>query len=227
MADSNSNSQPSITQLILVPAIITLAITILRAVGEMQGWPRPWFSTSAGGGGAIIGISWLPLIFGPYFAVKLARSGNLPASTGKSFLFPILGIPVMILGGVVSFKASQAQAPLIAVLGFLIMAGGGAICFPGWGGLCKTLFAYGLAARIPVAILMIFAFRGNWGSHYDALPPGYNGPIALWPKWFALGLLPQIFLWVPFTIIIGSLFGAIAGAIARRGKPALQTAAGA
>jgi hypothetical protein len=37
-------------QLILVPSIITLAITILRLVGELQHWPAPWFSTTAGGG---------------------------------------------------------------------------------------------------------------------------------------------------------------------------------
>jgi hypothetical protein len=82
-----------------------------------------------------------------------------------------------------------------------------------------------LAARIPVAILMIFAFRGNWGTHYDALPPGYSGPMELWPKWIFLGLIPQMFLWVPFTMVAGSLCGAVAGLVARRAKPAMQTAA--
>jgi hypothetical protein len=31
----------STTALITIPAVITLAITILRLVGELQHWPRP------------------------------------------------------------------------------------------------------------------------------------------------------------------------------------------
>ncbi|HLY60540.1 MAG TPA: hypothetical protein VKV95_07205 [Terriglobia bacterium] len=225
MSENSSSARLSTIQLILVPAVITLTVTVLRAVGEMQGWPKPWFATTPGGGGAVIGISWLPLIFGPYFAVKLAGHGGGPASTGKSFMFPLLGLAVFILGIFVAIKGGQAQVPLQVVLGFVIAAVGGAVCLPGWSALAKTLFAYGLAARIPVAILMIFAISGNWGTHYDALPPGYNGPTALWPKWVMIGLIPQMLLWIPFTMVIGSLFGAVAGVVARRGKPAIQSTA--
>ena len=224
MAETPSGSRPSVTQLILVPALFTLAITILRLVGELQHWSPTFFNSSPGGGGALVGISWLPIIFGPYFALKLARRGDAPPSTGKSILFPILGLAVMILGGFVSIKGVQAQIPSRMLMGFLIMAVGGALCFPGWSALSKTLLAYGLAARIPVAILMIFALRGNWGTHYDGLPPGYMGPTALWPKWVMIGLIPQMLLWVSFTIVVGSFFGALVTAIARRGKPAVQTA---
>ena len=42
----------SITSLITIPALITLGITILRLVGELEHWPKPWFSAAAGGGGA-------------------------------------------------------------------------------------------------------------------------------------------------------------------------------
>ncbi len=38
------------------------------------------------------------------------------------------------------------------------------VTLPGWPALFKTLLAYGYAARIPVAIVMFFAFRGNWAS---------------------------------------------------------------
>ena len=224
MSDTTSSVRPSTMQLILVPSLITLAMTILRLVGELQHWPKPWFSPDPGGGVAIVGISWLPLILGPYFAFKLAGRGDTPTSTGKSFLFPVLGLAVMVLGAFVSFKGGQAQKPSMIILGFVIMAVGGALCFPGWSALSKTLLVYGLAARIPVAILMIFALGGNWGTHYDALPPGYNGPMDLWPKWLSIGLLPQMLLWIPFTIVVGSLLGAIAGVIARRGKPAVQAA---
>jgi hypothetical protein len=224
MPETSSNARPGTMQLILVPSIITLAITILRLVGELLHWPTPWFSTTAGGGLAIIGISWLPLIFGPYFAVKLAGRGEGPASTGRSIGFPLLGFVILIAGGYVSFTGAHAQSTPRVFLGFLIMIMAGVLCFPGWAALSKSLLAYGLAARIPVAILMFFALRGNWGTHYDALPPNYNGPTALWPKYLMIGVIPQILLWIPFTIVIGSFVGAIVRAIARRGKPAMQTA---
>ena len=66
----------SIASLITIPALITLVVTVLRLVGEIEHWPKPWFNPAAGGGGAIIGISWLPIIFGPYFALKLAGAGE-------------------------------------------------------------------------------------------------------------------------------------------------------
>lgn len=228
MAETSSGERPSTMQLILVPALLTLAVTILRLVGELQHWSPTFFNSSAGGGGALVGISWLPIIFGPYFALKLAGAGDAPTSTGKSIAFPILGLAVLVLGGFVAVKGAQVLAPprvvLGFVLGFVIMGVGAALCFPGWSSLAKTLLAYGLAARIPVAILMIFALRGNWGTHYDGLPPGYNGPTDLLPKWIMIGLIPQMLLWVSFTIVVGSVFGAIVRAVARRGKPAVQTA---
>lgn len=224
MAETPSGARPSAMQLILGPAFFTLAVTILRLVGELRHWSPMFFNSSPGGGGAIIGISWLPIIFGPYFALKLAGRGDGPASTGKSIAFPILGLVVLILGGFISVKGAQAQNPLRIVLGFAIMAVGGGLCFPGWRALAKTLLAYGLAARIPVAILMIVAIKDNWGTHYDAVPPNYNGPTALWPKWVMIGLIPQILLWVPFTIVVGSIFGATVRAIARRDRSVAPSA---
>src|SRR3989454_10888813 len=84
MTGTGSGNRVSVGQLILVPAVITLVVTILRLYGELQGWPKPWFSAAAGGGGAGVGISWLPIIFGPYFSLKLAGSGDVPAGKGKA-----------------------------------------------------------------------------------------------------------------------------------------------
>jgi hypothetical protein len=67
-------SAPSIKSLVLVPALITLAVTLARLFAEFGGLPSWLASAAAGGGGAVLGISWLPLIFGPYFALRLARS---------------------------------------------------------------------------------------------------------------------------------------------------------
>ena len=40
-------------------------------------------------------------------------------------------------------------------------------------------------------------------------------PLALW---FWIGLLPQLRIWIAFTVVIGSLFGIVAVAIVRRGR---------
>ncbi len=223
MTDTHSDARTSVMQLILVPALFTLAVTILRLVGELQHWSPTFFSSSAGGGGAVIGISWLPIIFGPYFALKLAGAGEGPCGAGRSIGFAVLGVALMIGGGFIGF-APKPEFPGKIFVGIAVMIGGTLLQYSGWPGLFKSLLAYGYAARIPVAILMFFALQGSWGTHYDAPPPNYAGPADLWGKYLFLALLPQLVVWPVYTVIVGSLFGTIVSAIARRGKPAAQTA---
>ena len=80
-----TDSKVSAGRLILVPAIITLAITTLRLIGELQGWSPFLFNKAPGGGFALVGISWLPVVFGPYFAWKVAVAGAGPSGMGKAF----------------------------------------------------------------------------------------------------------------------------------------------
>ena len=39
----------------------------------------------------------------------------------------------------------------------------------------RELIAYAFAARIPVLIVMFFAMRGGWGTHYDAVEARFGG----------------------------------------------------
>ncbi len=59
-----SSSGLNVKKLIMVPALIALAITMVRLVGELGSGPAALFSSDAGGGGALIGIVWLIPIFG-------------------------------------------------------------------------------------------------------------------------------------------------------------------
>ena len=217
----------SIASLISIPALITLGITILRLVGELEHWPKPWFSAAAGGGGAIIGISWLPIIFGPYFALKLAGAGDGPASFGKAIGFALLGLVVLFLGGFVA-EASFAHHPTRALIGLLLMLASAFIPGIGWRALGNTLLAYAFAARIPVLIVMYFAMHGNggqgWGTHYDVAPPNFP-PQSLGAKFLHLAVFPQMTLWIGWTVVLGSILGIIIAAIARRGKQAAPAAA--
>ncbi len=45
-----SNPDQATRRLILVPAIITLAVTLLRLTGELQGWSPKLFNADPGGG---------------------------------------------------------------------------------------------------------------------------------------------------------------------------------
>lgn len=213
----------SIARLIFIPAVITLAVTLLRLFGELQHWPRALFNPDAGGPGALIGISWLPLVFGIYFALKLTAAGDGPASPLRAILHVVVGAIVAIVGSIIWTKLSPSfYGQLLSVCVMFPIAV--AIQYPAWPALCKTLLAYAFAARLPVALLMYFAMRGNWGTHYDAIAP--NAPAELnqfWPKYLWLALLPQLTVWIGMTVLSGSLTGSITARLKRR-KPAAKVA---
>lgn len=199
--------------LIAIPAVITLAVTIIRLVGELKHWPTPWFSNAAGGGGALVGISWLPILFGPYFAVKLAGAGDRAPSTGKAFLGVGIGVVCFVLGaillGAMFNRMGSLVAGLLMLVGFGMTLAAAFIARTGWGALGNVLFAYALAARIPVLIVMLAAMIGKWGTHYDAIAPGLAN--ASFVRKFAYeAFLPQMTLWIGYTVVLGSLTGVLA-----------------
>lgn len=215
MAESSPAPPLCIGKLILIPSVVTLGVTVLRLIGELQGWSPILFGTAAGGGGAIVGISWLPLIFGPFFAVKLAGAERGPARLGQAIGRSVAGLALFFLGAYVGFS-DKVSFPGRMALGFVLMIVAGVVAFSGWPVLGKTLTAYGYAARIPVLIIMYFAINGSWGTHYDALPPGYDGPTTLLGKYFFVGVIPQLLFWIIYTLIVGSLLGSIAAAVVHR-----------
>ena len=216
----------SITSLITIPALITLGITILRLVGELEHWPKLFFNTAGGGGGAIVGISWLPIIFGPYFALKLARAGDRPSSLGKAVGYTLLGLVVLFLSAVLA-GATRSHLLILTLVAFLVMLVAAFIPGIGWRSLGNTLLAYAFAARIPVLIVMFLAMRGNggqgWRTHYDAVDRMF-AQASFARKFFYMAILPQMTFWIGWTVVVGSILGIIVAAIARRGKQAAPAA---
>src|SRR5215470_3905567 len=107
-----------IKSLIMGPALITLAVTLLRLVGELQGWSPRLFSRAPGGGFALVGISWLPPIFGIYFAMKLVRiapPATAGAALGRAALGTMLGIGIAFGGGAL-VKGNQNVQFLVALV---------------------------------------------------------------------------------------------------------------
>ena len=214
--ESASNNRTPIARLILVPSVVTLVITLLRLSGELRNWSPTLFNPSAGGGGALVGITWLVLIFGVYFALKLSSEGKGPASAGRSAGMAVFGLLLLVGGGFVA-AAPQVNIPGKLVIGLLLFAVAAALQFKTWPTLSKALLAYGYAARIPVVIVSFFAIRGNWGTHYDALPPGLP-ETNFWTRYLQTVVVPQLIFWIAFTVVVGTLFGSIAAAIRSRQK---------
>jgi len=198
----------SIRRLIVVPAVITLAVTLLRLVGELQHWSPKLFSREAGGAGAIVGIVWLVPIFGIYFAIRLNQAGHGPTRRGRAIGF---AVAALLAEAALVFAISSLSPNIVATIVLVNLASFIPlwIAYRGWPELGKVEAIYGLAARIPVALLMFVAMAANWGTHYELGPPGFP-EMNLVSKWFVIGLLPQLCLWIAFTVIFGSLFGSMA-----------------
>lgn len=224
MTDNASGARTSTKSLIMTPVIITLAITVLRLEGELHRWPTLLFNREAGGGAGIIGITWLVFLFGVYFAIKLARTGNGPASAGRAIGYSVLGLLVAGGGIALNIPGGKLNFPGKEPIGWLLVAAGALVpLLRGWTSLAKVLLVYGYAARLPVLLIMFYSIRNNWDTHYSLGPPGIEFP-DLWTKFVEIALLPQMIFWIAFTVIVGSLVGSIAAAITRKGKSAGQAA---
>jgi hypothetical protein len=212
--------------LIAIPAAITLAITVVRLVGELEHWPAPWFNNAAGGGAAIIGISWLPIFFGPWFALKLARSGEAPSSGLKAIGFAVLSVVVLVGSGFWVGKSQNLSYMLLVPFVFMLVSA--FIPGIGWPSLGKTLLAYAFAARVPVLVVMYIAMSANggqgWGTHYDAIDPRLAS-FSFMRKYMYEAFVPQMTLWIGWTVAVGALFGSVTAALARLGKRAAPAGA--
>ena len=213
-------------RMVLVPGIITAAVTLLRLTGELNGWSRTLFNPDAGGGMALVGIAWLVPIFGIYFAMKLHASGQM-GSGWRPVGFAALALAAFAVFSfaIPAVAGLDPNQPTIAAFGLFVLGSviALAIACYGAGALGRVLFAYGLAARIPVIFVMLIAILGNWGTHYDVPPPGAP-EMGVWTKWFFIGVVPQLSLWMAFTVTVGALFGGLALVVAERRQTTVRTA---
>ena len=223
MATSSSTGSPSTARLIFVPVLVSVVVTLLRLTGELLAWSESWYNPKAGGFGAIVGITWLAPVFGVYFALHLYRRGQVPTNWRKSIVLAFLGTGLLFGGGVLQEPIYLRSVWLSLIFIWAIGALAAGIQYSSWPTLFRTLLAYGLAARIPVVLIMFLAMWGQWGTHYDAAPAGF--PEMGWFFKFAwLGLLPQLLFWVSFTIVTGMFFGTVAAAMANRHKSSVAAA---
>lgn len=217
-SEFNSTEPLPIWPLIKIPAIITLAVTVVRLAGEIEHWSKPLFDQQSG----MVGITWLAPLFGAYFAFRLVRAGQGPGSTWRSLGFSGLGALMAIAGmNLISRLPPAANFHWFLYRFWGLSALAAILSAPAWRGLLRVQLAYAYAARIPAAIIMFFAIRGNWGTHYDSAPSN----IAFlndFTKYLWLGFVPQLVFWVGFTIVSGMFLGSVTAAVMRLAGRASQ-----
>jgi len=213
MPSSTPEDGPPAWPLIAVPAAITLAVTALRLLGEMLHWSPRFFSREAGGGLAVVGIAWLVPLFGIWFALKLRHAGVPRPRIGRAFAITLAALVVTPAIGLLAVALHMGPVGQVVLfcLGSVAAIAIGRFAWPSLG---RVLLAYGLAARLPVVLVMLFAMLGRWDSHY-ALPRPDFPPMDPLPLWLLTGFLPQLTLWIAYTIVFGTVFGLIAAALTR------------
>jgi hypothetical protein len=201
-------------RLVVAPAVLALAVTILRLVGELNDWSRVLFRRDAGGLGALVGVIWLAPFVGVHFALRLVRQGHGPTQPRRAIVHALLGVAAFLAFGLVALRLWPPYLVQVAA-GAAVAALVVALQLRGWPSLGRLLLLYALASRGPVALVMLFAILGSWGTHYDAFPPGFpiEDPLE---RWFWGGLVVQMTVWVGNTVLLGAVAGSIAAAPAMK-----------
>lgn len=206
-----TSSAPSVRKAVFTAAAVSLAITLLRFFGEREGWDPRFFSRQPGGGGALLGITWLVLPFGFWFGRRLAKNGKRPATTGKALLLHLIGIALVAGVFFVGFKVTDDWR----VRGYINNAGAvaaGLLALVAWRSAWFTLVCYGVLARIPVLVVQYFSVTNGWDNHFAKGPPGAEPGDVLF-----LLTMAQSFFWpFGFTTLVGGIFAILGAASVRR-----------
>jgi len=204
----------SMTQPILVAALISLAITLLRLYGEVHDWSPAIFSKEPGGGGSLLGVDWLIPILGIWFGIRLKRGGQGPENPKRALLVALVALVVMV--GCIAFTSPKTPTPAptvkVALISVVSLLAGVAV-FSTWKRLGGALVVYAYLAHIPVLVVMYIAMQHGWGTHYEKGFPGLP-EMEFTTRFLVIAVLPQLVTWIGFTAFLGGFLGQIAALFA-------------
>jgi hypothetical protein len=217
----------SMTKPILVAALISLAITLLRLYGEVHDWSPAIFSKKPGGGGSPLGVDWLIPILGIWFGIRLKRGGQGPENPKRAFLVAIVALVILV--GCFAFTNPEAPTPSptvkIAIITVASLLAGVAV-FSTWKRLGGALVVYAYLAHLPVLVVMYVAMQQNWGTHYEKGFPGLP-EMEFTTRFLVIAVLPQLVTWIGMTAFLGGFLGQIAAFFAHARAPVAAAATGA
>ncbi|MGE3174573.1 MAG: hypothetical protein AB7O97_18220 [Planctomycetota bacterium] len=220
-----SDAAPNLTRPVLIAATVTLVVSVLRLVGELQGWSAALFGVHEPGTApqpGMLGIWVLVPIFGFWFGRRLRQRTGGPPHAGKAALWFAIGIAVvaggfaaLVTSGLVPFGTEEAPEVAAGLQYILIVdAIAAAVLVFAWPRLAGVLALYGVLARIPVVAITWLALENGWHTHHVLLPPGIVLPEGT--SQFAFLATPQLTVWILFTMGIGGLAGCLGAATAGR-----------
>ena len=213
MADS---PKPRSLPLVLVAGALTLVVTVVRLVGERQGWDPTWFSSAPGSPLNPFGIVWLVPLFGFAFGRRLAAGGR-PAFVA-SFFVPMFGLMALLGTGLFVFHEYEGQA-LRDALGYVVYAGPALalLALFAWPRAFFANLGYALLARAPVALVQYFDVQHGWQTHYGKVHEKLAPLLADDANARILALsVAQAAFWVPFTLLLGGGCAALGAATVRK-----------
>lgn len=206
-------TNPLLLRLVLWPSVLTLLISIARLVTQVEGMTP----TASGGGGVLLGITWLVFVFGGWFGWRLSRAGSAPR-VRRAWLWALLTF--LLMAGTVAWRFSQvdrgdtSEAAFAALRVHVGIGAGVAVLmallqFVLWPRLATVLLVYGLCARVPVVALTWLAKHNGWDTHYTKFgPAGIERDMT---ETVLSASLAQFGFWVPFTIVAGTVVGCLVG----------------
>lgn len=221
-----SDKQPGLLSLILIPAIVTLCVSVVRLVGELQGWDPVFFGKDAPGtenaSPGYVGIAWMVPLFGIYFGARLRRTTGQPQHAGKAALTFLIAAVVLIGGfaacillDLVSMpNAEEPGEPRGLVYAMSCIAAAIVVMLLGAGRLAVVLLVYGLLARLPIVAITWLAIDSEWDTHHVKLPVGTVLPEGT--DAFTFLATPQLTFWIAFTMLFGGLFGCLGAALFKK-----------
>ncbi len=202
-----TDTKTTTLRLIAIPTLLTLGVNIARLWLEVNGT----INSESGGGGALLGISWLMFVFGAWFAFRLRRLGSMPR-VAKSFLLPLIAFGAFMGTAAITFKpgatdTSMEEMQMAVTILAAVCVGGALLCFVAWPRLCWTLLLYAVPARLTVLLFTWLAKDQGWDTHYTKFgEQGYEQDMT---GTMIGASIAQLGIWVPLTIITGSLTGCL------------------
>ncbi len=194
-------------RLVAVPAVLTLVVSVLRLVGELEGWAPGYFGTEAGGGASPVGISWLIPVFGLWFGLRLARNGHWPRSVQRAIVMPLVLTALCIGLAIVNVKVRELPMDQVFLYSFVSWPVAMLLSVVAWPRLWRVLLLYAFLARLPVVVITFVAVHYGWGTHYEKTAPGTPEYVGM-EKALALSAA-QVLIWIPLTVLGGGVAGAI------------------
>lgn len=183
------------------PAVISIAVTALRLVGELLHWPKPLINSDVCGK-AILGVIWLVPIFGIYFAVRLFHAGDTPQRFGRPLLLAISGLVLKLAGTFVMESHAMTYVSRLS-MNFIVTLIALVLCAMAWRTLCRCCWPTDTCRAFRWPSSSTWPCVAVGGTHYDALDPGFP-PIGFWPTFLRVSFVPNIFFMEAYTAIVGA-----------------------